>query len=174
MSDSEIQPYSKRIVLLASLLLVVYIAILSILLYLVSGRASSEDVPSLPPGVESFLDELFYGGFEFYSDDDLFCRYFNVSGDPDCSIVEENFFSTVAWFLDNGFADVKEISIDVVSESFCIIRMYADSGKTLIPPPVGFWYKVNADGKIVDYALARLLPFSRYDSEFSEDWYAIK
>lgn len=166
------------------LILVTGVIALSLLCALIGfayERSSRE--PKVPETIEQFLSEYFSDDFRFFEGTNAFYRYFKslegqtpeTVGEWGVAPEEEAFKDVTESLLDGGIEAVGEYTVTPVSDSFCIIRMYYATSGELIAPPVGFWYKLTADGtKIEDYAIARLQPFSRYDSEFSEDWNDIK
>lgn len=92
-------------------------------------------------------------------------------------LVLEDYFLLPDSVLLQQFGDVigppyygyTRFELESVSDNFVKIRFYI--GDTLMPPAVGFWYETSpSQGKISEWRVARLQPFSVYDAEYSEVW----
>lgn len=175
------RPTVSQIVCLAFVSFI-FLSLLYMLLSSTKESVSAKKVPQLPTTVSAFWAEYFSDEFEFYTEGNAFYKYFKSlegltpaeAGEWDISPEEEDFSQVTESMLEDGIKAVDHYDITPVSNNFCIIKMYFADG-TPINPPVGFWFKLTADGKkFEDYCLARLLPYSRYDEEYSEDWNDIK
>lgn len=78
--------------------------------------------------------------------------------------LEESAFGDTLYTLDRGFDTVQFYPI---TEEFIIVRLF--KANQLTSPPIGFWYTLKND-KIEHWRLGRLLPFSKYDPEYFDDW----
>lgn len=161
---------------------IIIVGLLYMLLTGVKVTTSKKKVLEVPATVAAFWAEYFGDEFEFYTEGNAFYKYFKSlegltpeqAGEWGISPEEDDFSHVTESMLDGGISNVDHYSLTPVSDNFCIIKMYFEDG-TPINPPVGFWFKLTSDGKkFEDYCLARLLPYSRYDEEFSEDWNDIK
>ena len=161
---------------------VIVVCLLYILITSTLGTTGKQKVPEIPATVTAFWDEYFGDDFEFYTEGNAFYKYFkslegatpDTVGEWGVSPEEDAFSMVTESMLEGGITVVDHYEMEPISSNFCIIRLYREDD-TPINPPVGFWFKLTADGKkFEDYCLARLLPYSRYDEEFSEDWNDIK
>ena len=141
------------------------ITLISVAIYL---QQKTETISVAKP-VESFLTEFLDPNYETTSEHSVFAFYFS-EWTVENSEELENSFADVMTLWSAGYTSFE---LEAISNNFCIIRLYSESGD-LIPPPIGFWYVLTFDGsKIKTWEVCRLQPFSRYDSEFSTFWEAL-
>lgn len=102
-------------------------------------------------------------------------QYLSVSESD--SLALENYFLLPDSTLLQQFEDVigppyygyTRFELEPVSDGFVKIRFYIED--TLLAPVIGFWYEISSSqGKISEWRIARLQPFSVYDAEYSEVW----
>jgi len=124
--------------------------------------------------IDKFVAELFSDKYDPYieGDSNIYARYFKEysEGDFTAQTLEETEVQRNierAFLYLNGQQCSRWESVQV-SSNFKVFYLF-DEKDELLPPPVGFWYLVE-NNEIVEYYVARLLPFSRYDSEYSELW----
>ena len=152
----------------------VLLVVLTVLLVVNITRLKEERSDEVPTVVSSFLEQYLAPEFDAMSSEDskLFYEIFEELGgtygeaDPGYTHVESCFLR-VFKFLDFG---TDSYEVEVLTPGFAVVRLYSVDGDYL-PPPIGVWFEISPDGeKIVEWCVGRLLPFSRYDSEYSEDW----
>lgn len=122
---------------------------------------------SVPNTVTEVLDTFVLSdsdvGMDGLDDDEWFRAHFEDTSDDSIESINFYFVQSMREFVDG----VTSYEVEPVTENFIVIRAYDDTGN-LVPPPMGLWYKLSKDGRISEWHVGRLQPFSRYDADWSE------
>lgn len=167
MNNEEEKVRPRQIVALVTAIILTFVvsAVLAI-------RAPRKKPTVIPGVISDFLSEYLASDYVLTEDNNVFYKYFTALADEANRAelgesYEEYTFERVFKSYDFG---VNSYSIELVSKNFVIIRLYSSDGE-LLPPPVGFWFKLSRNRKSIDdWRIGRLQPFSTYDAEYSEVW----
>lgn len=130
--------------------------------------------PKVSRVVTDLLDEIIREDYNASSAIYIFPKYFTSlegqmpppkSALMDYYSVEQDLFEQVVYKYTVGY---KGYEVEAVTDEYVEISLINFDG-SYDYPKVGLWYTIKG-GKIDTWRLARLLPFSRYDEEYSEDW----
>ena len=117
------------------------------------------------PIVEEFFSEYLAPGYISTDTYNAFSNYFVIASKDELRNVELEFTKIIMHYR----GAMNSFKLEGISNNFCIIRFYNDSGD-LVTPPVGFWYVLDDSSiRILEWRLAVLQPFSRMDAEYSAD-----
>lgn len=155
---------SKLRAVLLSLFIVMF-AVSSVLLYDTVMRIGSVQVNSV---VGRFFAEYLSPGYISSGESNAFSNYFDTTSGVTWRDIELDFTKITMHYR----ADMDSYVIEPVAEGFYIIKIY-DENHELVKPLIGFWFTLNgSETRIDSWRLAVLQPFSKLDSEYSEEIYS--